>query len=118
MSHLEAVLICHAALCLPLVAGLPCSTDTSGGQVSSRCPSLLLIQVQLHHLQTYVVTHQMVQLAGRENKTTAATPEDVDTGPHKTQVYDWGTRGKRSGTSNNLFLFLFLIGRPSQTRVD
>lgn len=72
MSHLETVLVCHAALRLPLVAGLPCSTDTSGGQVSPRCPSLLLIQVQLHHLQTYVVTHQMVQLAGRENKVTAA----------------------------------------------
>lgn len=72
MTHLETVLVCHAALRLPLVAGLTRSTDTSGGQVSARGPSLLLTQVQLYHLQAYVVTHQMVQLAGRESKATAA----------------------------------------------
>ena len=61
-AHLEAVLVGHAPLGLPLVAGLPGGTDAAGGQVPASGAPLLLVQVELHHLQTDVVTHKVVQL--------------------------------------------------------
>lgn len=68
VSHLEAVLISHAPLGLPLVARLPSGPDTAGGQVPASGAPLLLIQVELHYLQTDVVAHQVVQLVGRESQ--------------------------------------------------
>lgn len=65
--HLEAVLVSHAPLGLPLVAGLPGGADAAGGQAAPRGAPLLLVQVELHHLQAHVVTHEVVQLAGRES---------------------------------------------------
>lgn len=66
-SHLKAVLISHAPLGLPLVAGLPGGADAAGGQVTASSASLLLIQVELHHLQTDVIAHEVVQLVGRKS---------------------------------------------------
>lgn len=65
-SHLEAVLVSHAALGLPLVAGLPGGADTARGQVPAGSAPLLLIEVELHHLQTHVIAHKVVQLRARE----------------------------------------------------
>lgn len=59
---LEAVLFSHDPLSLPLVAGLPGCPDTLGGQVAPRRPSLPLSQVQVSHLQTHLIAHQVLQL--------------------------------------------------------
>lgn len=67
-SHLKAVLVGHAPLGLPLVAGLPGGADTAGGQVPASSAPLLLVQVELHHLQTDVVAHKVVQLVGRKSR--------------------------------------------------
>ena len=61
-AHLEAVLLSHDSLCLPLVAGLPRCSDALRGQVSPCCPPLPLSQVNINHLQTHLVAHKVLQL--------------------------------------------------------
>ena len=61
-AHLEAVLLSHDSLCLPLIAGLPRCSDALRGQVSPCCPPLSLSQVNINYLQTYLVAHKVLQL--------------------------------------------------------
>lgn len=66
--YLKAVLLSHDPLRLPLVAGLPGRSHTLGRQVSPRRAPLPLGQVQLSHLQTHLVTHQVLQLQEEREK--------------------------------------------------